>query len=93
MRFTSNAGIVFTFTVRYETLRRAAADEHQPVVRDESAHGRPHRDLLDAHGENVGEIKAWLPKHMSLNEALSVAIENITRNWQTYRGDFLGRPS
>lgn len=91
VRFTVTTGIVVAFTVQYETPRSDAEDEHSPVVRYDTAHGRPHRDLLDARGETIEGSKLWLPAHLSFNAALTYAIDEITRNWQSYRDDFFRR--
>lgn len=89
VRFDKEAGRVLTFTVQYETPRSDAPGEHYPVVRYDTAHQRPHRDVLNEHGETIEDGKTWLK--MTYNDALTYAIADITRNWQTYRDAFYRR--
>ena len=60
-------------------------------MRYDSAHGRPHRDMLDWAGRVVA--KDWLPEERSLNEAFTFAERDIITNWRSYRADFLRRRS
>lgn len=78
---------VLTFTVQYET---SIDDQFFPVVRYDSAHDRPHRDVLDRSGRLVR--KEWLPD-MDYNVALDFAIADIEENWRAYRRRFTGMPS
>lgn len=62
-----------------------------PVVRYDSAHDRPHRDILDPHGETV--TKEWLDELLdhtvSMAEGLNYGRDDLKRNWRTYRDTFL----
>jgi hypothetical protein len=48
VRFNKEHGIVLDFTVQYETPRRSTPGHHYAVVRYDTAHDRPHRDLLSS---------------------------------------------
>ncbi len=79
-------GRVTRFTARYEAWIEGRA---YPVVRYDSVHNRPHRDLLDRSGRVVE--KRWAPLGTSLAEALTEFIIEIRTNWRTYRDRFLRR--
>ena len=51
------------------------------ALRD-TAHGRPHRDLLDQHGLTID--KEWMPERTDLNDALNYAYRDLRQNWQRY---------
>lgn len=89
VRFEKEHGIVLDFTVQYETPRDDAPGQHDAVVRYDTAHDRPHRDLLDDRGRTIDEGKQWLD--MTYNEALTYAIKDIATNWRSYRDESYGR--
>jgi hypothetical protein len=77
---------VTAFTVQLETY----VDGHwHPVVRYDSAHGHPHRDLLDWDGRVVD--KFWLSPTMSNKEIVRQAEQDLNDNATTYRDAFLER--
>lgn len=55
------------------------------VVRYDTAHGRPHRDILRPNGS---QIKEWLDGD-SIAEALTFGQKDIMKNWTVYRDRFL----
>jgi hypothetical protein len=55
----------------------------------DGSHGQAHRDLLDEAGRTVR--KTWLPDHLTLNDALQLALDDIRENWRRYRDDFQWR--
>lgn len=61
------------------------------VVRYDTAHGRPHCDVLDWAGRTVE--KTWLPAPYDndYNAALTYAEQEIIANWARYRADYFGR--
>ena len=79
-------GAVTSFTVQYETL---IDDRWYPVVRYDNAHGRGHRDTLNARGETTA--KDWLPDHVNHQDALTTAQNDLRINWERYRSTFLER--
>jgi hypothetical protein len=81
----TDRGQVLYFTVQYET--RVGGKWH-PVVRYDSSHGTPHRDLLNADG--TVRDKLWLPAR-PIKQALDEAAADLKTNWMTYRADFLRR--
>lgn len=83
VRFSTEAGQVVTFTVQYEST---IDGRRLPVVRYDTAHGRPHRDLLDRHG-NVLE-KQWLDG-LPAGEVLTAGKVDIETNWRGYRSRFV----
>ena len=83
VRFDTERGRVTDFTVQYDVWRE---DRWRPVVRYDSAHGRPHRDILDRTGRVVS--KEWLPGAMTNNLAMQYALRDIKANWATYLAAF-----
>lgn len=78
----SEKGIILEFTVQYETKVQG---RWVPVVRYDTAHGYAHQHILHADGR---EDK----KHMEIenyNEALTMAEDDLRRNWQRYKTSFL----
>lgn len=75
-------GRVLEFTVQYETKLKG---HWVPVVRYDTAHGHAHQHILHADGS---EDK----RHMEIddyNEALTIAEDDLRRNWQLYKVSFL----
>ena len=73
------------FTMQYEAVIDGRT---YPVVRYDSAHGYPHRDLLDVEGRNVGKL--WLAG-WDVTTALDHARKDLRANWRAYRADFIAR--
>ena len=55
------------------------------VVRYDTAHARPHRDILHPNGS---QTKDWLDGY-STSGALTFGQRDIMKNWQVYRTRFL----
>jgi hypothetical protein len=74
-------GQVIVFRVQYEAFMNG---EWRPIVRYDTAHGFPHRDLLHHNrpGEKT-EYPGW-----SNAEVLTLGQEDIKRNWQAYRAEY-----
>lgn len=83
VRFTTSRGPVTAFAVQPEIR---IGSEWKPVVRYNTAHGRPHRDLYRLDGSVT---KQWLD--MSLTDALTYAIKEIKDNWRSYAETWLKR--
>jgi hypothetical protein len=67
--------------VQYE----AAFDERwHAIVRYDTAHGFPHRDLL--HPRKATEKRPMM--QTTLNLAFSFAIQDIRQLWETYRAEY-----
>ena len=76
VRFTTTHGHVTEFVVQLEVQLGAS---WRAVVRYNTAHGRPHRDLY----RNDGSVtKQWLD--MSLDDALTHAIKEIKDTWRRH---------
>jgi len=72
--------------IRYTAQQEAdVGDQTLAMLRYDSAHGRPHRDLLDWCGAVIE--KRWVPAS-TMSAALTEAIVDIRANWPTYRDDF-----
>ena len=54
------------------------------IVRYDSAHGRPHRDIMHPDGS---ETKEWLDPY-SKAEVLTIGQRDIMENWPAYRERF-----
>lgn len=86
VRFDFDRGRVTEFTVQLECWIEG---RWRPVVRYDSAHGRPHRDILDWDGR-VAE-KDWMPVTMDNKAAMKVAGRELKDNAAYYREAFLRR--
>jgi len=74
-------GRVVLFRVQYEAF---IDGKWHPVVRYDTAHGFPHRDLLRP--DQPGE-KTEYPGRSNA-EVLTLGQEDIKRNWATYRAQY-----
>ena len=81
VQFSLEGGRVLRFVVQYETR---LADKYVPVVRYDTAHGTPHRDLLDINGNSLEKTDLDLTNE----EALSLGWNDLTKNWRSYRAAF-----
>ncbi len=72
------------FVVQLEAWHRG---RWNPVRRYDTAPGQPHLDILDTMGRTID--KQWLS--LSNNEALTLAIDEIRRNWSRHLAEFEGR--
>ena len=75
--FQVDRGKIRRFVVQYETFSEAA---WRPIIRYDTAHGFAHADLFHSKGKPT---KTPLPKG-DFNEALTLAQEDINRNWERY---------
>ncbi|MBM4025850.1 MAG: hypothetical protein FJ280_10660 [Planctomycetes bacterium] len=78
VEFLTVRGRVVSFVVR---LMRAMGGRWLNVVRYDTAHGLPHRDLLDRHGRIVR--KDWLLE-MPFDQALTYAKNDLETNYERY---------
>lgn len=89
VRINIDRGEVTEFVVQLEY--HIGDDTWLPIVRYDSAHGRPHRDILDPSGETIK--KDWLDDLLghavSMAEGLNFGQNDLKRNWPAYRGTFL----
>lgn len=83
-RIDPESGNVSGFVIQLEIT---IDDRVYPMVRYDSAHGQPHRDILDAAGQVIA--KEWLP--FDFKRASDYAHTDIRANWRQYREDFLRR--
>ncbi len=86
VRFARTSGQVTWFVVQYEIY---VDDRWHPVVRYDSAHGRPHRDELDWEGHVVE--KQWFPAGISNAAAFTIARDELRRQWRLFRDEFMRR--
>ena len=78
LHYMTKTGRVTIFRVQCEAF---IDGEWRPIVRYDTAHGFPHRDLLH---HNRPEDKTEYPGRSNA-EVLTLGQEDIKRNWQTYR--------
>ncbi len=76
----SGKGKVLSFAVQLEVL---ADDQWRAVIRYDSAHGFAHIDRYYVDGR---KIKKEL--HLNLNDAMTLADEDIKENWKAYQKAF-----
>lgn len=81
IRFRQDRNVVLEFLVQLEAM---SDSEWRAVVRYDSAHGRPHRDILDRRGREVS--KQWLPG--SFNDVLTLGIKDLRQDWRRYVNAF-----
>jgi len=79
---TSNGREIVEFRIQLEILTDG---EWQPVVRYDTAHGKPHRDILHPNGE---QTKEWFEGYAAA-EVLTIGQKDIMENWLTYRKRFM----
>ena len=77
----TESGQVAIFRVQYEAF---IDGQWRPIVRYDTAHGFPHRDLL--HPDRPGEKTEYRGHDHA--EVLTLGQEDIKRNWQTYRAQY-----
>ena len=82
VRFSSDGPEVISFVVQLEALDD---DEWKPIRRYDDHHGWPHRDSLDRAGRQYR--KEWLD--VDSNEALTIAIRDLSTNGERYVNEFL----
>lgn len=71
-------GKVVRFSVQYESL---IGGEWRAIVRYDTAHGRPHKDLLHPNGaQERQDFRGYSPA-----EVLVLGERDIKANWQQYR--------
>jgi hypothetical protein len=80
----TDRGRVTMFVVQLEAWHQ---ERWKSVRRYDTAHGQPHVDVLDPTGRTID--KQWL--RLSNNAALTLAINDIKRNWRQYLAEFEGR--
>jgi hypothetical protein len=85
VRLQIERGRVQRYAVQYKTV---IEEKIYPVVRYDSAHGYPHRDLLDWNG-NVAD-KIWLAP-VDYGTAATEAVATIDQDWRQLREEFLRR--
>jgi hypothetical protein len=73
---------IVEFRIQLEIL---VAGVWYAVVRYDTAHGRPHRDLLRPSGR---ETKEWYDE-LSFADVLTFGQKDIMENWPVYRARFL----
>jgi hypothetical protein len=78
LEFLTIRGSVVSFVVR---LMRQTGGRWLNVARYDTAHGQPHRDILDRRGWIV--CKDWLTG-MSFEEALTLAKNDLVTNYENY---------
>ena len=77
-------GKVIRFVVQLE-IESSRQSKAQPVIRYDTAHGFIHIDRYNMKGEQRKERLAI----MDFNQALTLAEQDIVRNWPMYREKFL----
>jgi len=88
VRFLMERGRVRRFTVQYETWIEG---QFRPVVRFDNADGVPHRDVLGWDETTVQKDWDWEGAALDPGQALNLAIEELRRNWEIYKDEFVRR--
>ena len=83
VRIDVERGRVTAFTMQLECY---VDEEWRPVVRYDSAHGQPHRDVLDWDGRVIE--KDWLSPAMAQQEVIRFAERDLSDNALHYRAAF-----
>lgn len=69
---------IIEFCIQYEALING---KWHPIVRYDTAHAKPHRDILHPDGT---ETKEWFTLYSNA-ETLTIGQRDIVENWQKYR--------
>ncbi|HET8524990.1 MAG TPA: hypothetical protein VFL82_17285 [Thermomicrobiales bacterium] len=88
VRCVIDAGAVRQFTIQYEPWIEG---KFRPVVRFDNAHGTPHRDVLDWDGNTITKDWDWEGVALDDGAAMNLALDELRRDWETYRADFIRR--
>jgi hypothetical protein len=73
---------IVEFRIQLEIL---VDGEWYAVVRYDTAHGKPHRDILRPNGE---QTKDWFEGY-SVADVLTIGQSDIMENWASYREQFI----
>ena len=73
---------IIEFRIQYEAF---IENQWFSIVRYDTAHGRPHRDILRPSGR---ETKEWFDEY-SFAQVLTFGQNDIMENWPAYRARFL----
>ena len=73
---------IIEFRIQLEIL---IGDDWIAVVRYDTAHGKPHRDILHPNSE---QTKDWFEGY-SIAEVLTIGQKDIMDNWMAYRNQFI----
>lgn len=74
-------GRIVRFIIQYEAL---IAGKWHPIVRYDTAHSRPHKDMLHPDGtQDKIEFYGYIPE-----EVLTIGERDIKANWQQYRSEY-----
>ena len=84
VRFKKDRGKIIEFVIQYETLVR---NEWQAVVRYDTAHGRPHTDIIMPDGTKEKRLLHF----PNFNDAFSYAEEDVKVKWEYYRKKYFQR--
>ena len=79
---SSNGKEIVEFRIQLEIL---VDEEWHPVVRYDTAHGKPHRDILHPNGD---QTKDWFEGY-SVADVLTIGQKDIMENWTAYRKRFM----
>lgn len=74
-------GKVTEFMIQYEAF---IMDRWHPILRYDSAHGQPHRDLLHP---NDSQTKEFYPNYSNA-EVMTIGQRDIIENWSSYRANY-----
>jgi len=78
----SKGGEIVEFRIQLEVF---ANDVWYPIVRYDTAHGKPHRDILAPDGN---QSKNWFEGY-SVEDVLTIGQKDIMDNWLAYRDRFV----
>jgi len=78
----SDGSQIVEFRIQFEALINGT---WYAVVRYDTAHGRPHRDILHPNGD---QTKEWFEGY-SVADVLTIGQRDILKNWSAYRSQFL----
>ena len=82
VRFTKDRGRILDFVVQYETQVKG---EWQAVIRYDTAHGRPHTDVMRPDGNKEKRLLHF----PNFNDAFAYAEEDVKTNWESYRREYI----
>jgi hypothetical protein len=78
VRLKKDRGKITAFVVQYETLVK---DQWKAIVRYDTAHGQPHRDVMSPDGRKEKRLLHF----PNFSDAFYCAQEDANANWRFYR--------
>ena len=81
--FQTTSGIIITFVVKLVFVYK---NKYYEIIRYDTAHGCPHKDLLDQEGQVIRKV--WF-ELLDNKQALDIAVKDLKDNHEIYIERFM----